>query len=114
MASRPKPGERVWITHDGREMEAVVVDMGDKSRVWVRSHGGHGRVLGYRAKDVRRKPKQNPRRKSTARRKSSTKRKRSANPKMLLFATKTAARQYAESHGIPKSRYTLKRMKKAR
>ncbi len=47
-------------------------------------------------------------------RKSNRKRKRAANPKQLLFATKAAANAYAKTHGIPKSRYSLKRMKKAK
>ncbi len=60
-----KPGQRIWVTHDGREMDAVVIDnkASDRGRplVWVRSQGGHGRALGYMARDVRRKPKQNRR-----------------------------------------------------
>ncbi len=48
-------GRKVWITYQGEEMEAVVVRF-DGPLVWVRSHGGHGRALGYKAKDVRRKP----------------------------------------------------------
>ncbi len=36
------------------------------------------------------------------------------NPQHLLFSTKSQALAYARSHGIPKSRFSLKRMKKAR
>jgi hypothetical protein len=48
-------GWKVWVTYQGEEMEAVVVRF-DGRLVWVRSHGGHGRALGYATKDIRRKP----------------------------------------------------------
>ena len=39
---------------------------------------------------------------------------RSVNPRALLFRTRSAALAYARSHGIPKSRYSLKRVQRAR
>jgi len=80
-----------------------------------------GRLSGYEAATGRavkwfraRGSATKAKRKTTARRKSNCKRKRAANPKQLLFPTKAAATAYAKSHGIPKSRYSLKRIKKVR
>lgn len=56
MTKKLMAGENVFITYQGDEMKAVVIDCQDDGLVWVRSHSGNGRALGYKAKDVRRKP----------------------------------------------------------
>ena len=88
--ARFKVGDKVGFTYQGEKMEDVVREIRD-GRVWVRSHGGYGRPLGYKAKDLTKKK----------------------NPTgQLLFRTRNAAVKYAREHGAKK--YSVRKLKRGR
>jgi len=52
--SNPKklsPGTKVSVWYQGEKMDAVVMYHRD-GLVWVRLHGGHGRAVGYKRRDI--------------------------------------------------------------